>query len=295
MHYLHHILQSAMRRQCVATVEHTLSQIITEATVSKHVHDAASVTSLGTGDWERFAQFEGTKLSDLEQGRNDTPCPVTADDLVKCKRHIFQALETVATVDREMYGEIIEHVNEIKLFNSGVTQGFSDKRTMGAIFIRPPHPSSDALHYFYEQLIHEMSHLQLHCMLSIDPLISGDRYRLVTSPLRSDPRPLFGVLHATYVSAKLANAFFGLYQHNMDQSTLCYLAQILDELAAGIDRLKESSLTSSGQTLVDSMAHLGLRIALDQAWSSFDLHAPRLHRRTRKWVTHGRLSRLRST
>jgi HEXXH motif-containing protein len=294
MHYLHHTLQSAMRARCIETVKYTLSQILEESAVHEHASDVVTVTSLGTADWERFAQVEGTKLSSLEQKQNDTPCPVSAQDLARCERHIFEVLEVVAIVDGEIYAEILEHVDEIKLFNSTVTQGFSDTRTMGAVFIRPPHPSSNTLLYFYEQLIHEMSHLQLHCVLSVDPLISGDRYRLATSPIRSDPRPLFGVLHATYVSAKLANAFFGLYQHNNDQATLGYLAQILDELVAGIDSLKESLLTPSGQALVDSMTHLGLRIARDQAWSSFDLCKPRLHRRTRKWVTHGGLSRLRS-
>ena len=295
MHYLHHKLQSAMRAQCLTNVQHTLSQIGEEFAVCKCVPDFAPVASLGTADWERFVQLEGTRLSSTEQGRNDTPCPIAAHDLAACERHIYETLKTLRIVDGELHAEMREHVDEIKLFNSAVTQGFSDTRTMGAIFIRPPCVGSNVPLYFYEQLIHEMSHLQLHCLFSIDPLIDGDRYRLMASPIRSDPRPLFGVLHATYVSAKLANAFFSLYQRSKDETTLHYLDQIMDELAIGISSLRESSLTSSGRALVNSMTNLALRIAQDGAWSSFDLFTPTLHRRTRTWVTPDRFNRLRGT
>lgn len=293
IHYFHHKLQSAMRAQCAQTARQTLTQMIDEFAARQEASHFIAVASLGATEWERFAQSEGRRLSNIEQRQDDMPSSIPAKHVAVSVNHVYEALKILRITDEELYKEMVEHVDEIKLFNSAVTQGFSDIRTMGAIFIRPPRLGCDASLYYYEQLIHETSHLQLHCINSIDPLIAENKDQLTPSPLRSDLRPATGVLHATYVSCKLAYAFFTLYNQSKDEIVRCHLAQIMNELIVGIDVLGELRLTRSGSALIDSMSQLAYRIAHDRAWSTFDFATPIAHRRTNKLVRNNQFNQFR--
>lgn len=51
-----------------------------------------------------------------------------------------------------------------------------------------------------EALVHEYHHHKLNALLNLDPIIRGDsREEIYYSPWRDDPRPLSGILQATYV------------------------------------------------------------------------------------------------
>jgi HEXXH motif-containing protein len=278
LHFLHHKLQSAMRAQSPLRTRETVGQIVDELNELEKERQLITVTSLGSTEWESFARLEGARLSSLEQRESDTPTSIPEQDVEIGKTHISDALTVVRNVDKELYGEFLEHVSEIKLFGSAVTQSFSDIRTMGAVFIRPPRKECTNLIYYYEQLIHEMSHLQLNCIFSRDRLILGDLAETAPSPLRTEPRPIFGVYHATYALAKLSHAFFRLYQHRKSDVVLQTLAQTTNELLFGIDVVKQFSLTTAGAALLKSMSDVALRVARDDIWSGFDFLAPMQHR-----------------
>ena len=293
IHHLHHKLQSAMRAQSASSAREIIAKLINEFNKQRREHHFINVSSLGALEWEIFSQHESARLSDLEQSKIDTPTPISQSELKVGKNHIDDALSEVEIIDTELHSEILEHISEVKLFQSTITQSFSDVRTMGAIFIRPPITDSSARIYYFEQLIHEMSHLQLNCIFAIDRLIVGDLSRREPSPLRADRRPIFGVYHATYVSAKLCYAFFRLYRHSMSNAALHALVQSTDELLRGIDVLNRSSLTMAGTALMKSMVHTATQVAHDPIWDDFDFHAPMQHRFTNANFIPDRLMKFR--
>lgn len=277
-HYLHHQLQTAMRAQSVLGAYRTLEEIIDVIEAPKNVHNQITINSIGDSNWERFAKQETSRLSRIEQNVADILAPIAEKDLTNAVSDAKNALTAIASIDPELFSEISEHISQIKLFDSSITRGFSDIRTMGAIFVRLMQPDEDCLLYYYEQIIHEMAHLQLNCILAFDPLISGDRTRKSTSPLRQDPRPIFGIYHATYVSAKLSHAFYTLHQRTNNERALRNLSQMINELLTGIGVLKKFSLTHVGAILVDNMLHLAREISQYRAWSSFDFKQGIPHR-----------------
>ena len=289
IHYLHHKLQSSMRAQSALSARQTIEKLMDKSNEERHEQHFINVSSIGTTEWEVFSKQESARLSMLEQSKIDTLTSISRSDLETGKIHIHKALSVIKLIDPELHYEILEHISEAKLFHSTITQSFSDVITMGAIFIRPPSIKSDKLIYYFEQLIHEMSHLQLNCIFAIDRLILGDLFRREPSPLRVDRRPIFGVYHATYVSAKLCSALFRLYKRFKNDATLNTLVQCMDELLRGIDVLNRSLLTVAGRTLLKSMMRAATRVANDPLWDGFDFHASMRHRSTNRNFIPNRL------
>lgn len=63
-------------------------------------------------------------------------------------------------------------------------------------------------------LVHEATHQMLFGLSRRQPLTENDPSARYPSPLRSDPRPMDGVYHATYVSGRLAVLFERLGRHD---------------------------------------------------------------------------------
>lgn len=63
-----------------------------------------------------------------------------------------------------------------------------------------------------EALIHECAHQLLFAHSIDEPLVTNSYEERYNSPLRSDPRPMDGVVHATFVTARLHYAFAKIRQ-----------------------------------------------------------------------------------
>ncbi|WP_282888296.1 aKG-HExxH-type peptide beta-hydroxylase [Xanthobacter autotrophicus] len=59
-----------------------------------------------------------------------------------------------------------------------------------------------------ESLVHEAAHLLLFGLSNEEPLVRNPDSQRFSSPLRSDPRPMDGVFHATFVCSRL-HLFYG--------------------------------------------------------------------------------------
>lgn len=79
--------------------------------------------------------------------------------------------------------------------------GGSSYMLWGALFLNIASHETDV------ELIEVLAHESAHCLLfghSLDePLVLNDDAELFASPLRSDPRPMDGIYHATFVSARM--------------------------------------------------------------------------------------------
>ena len=79
--------------------------------------------------------------------------------------------------------------------------GGSSYMLWGGLFLNVAfHPDEVAL---VEVLAHESAHMLLFGYASDEPLVNNDDEPRYTSPLRVDPRPMDGIYHATFVSARM--------------------------------------------------------------------------------------------
>jgi HEXXH motif-containing protein len=71
----------------------------------------------------------------------------------------------------------------------------------GALFLNPARPKSDI--ELIESLAHESAHSLLFGFAIDDALVENPDDERFESPLRDDPRPMDGIFHATFVSARM--------------------------------------------------------------------------------------------
>ena len=71
----------------------------------------------------------------------------------------------------------------------------------GALFLNATSHESDIA--MVEVMAHESAHILLYACTDEETLVSNPDDELFASPLRSDPRPMDGIFHATFVSARM--------------------------------------------------------------------------------------------
>lgn len=130
--------------------------------------------------------------------------PVTPQQLHEGAANVRRALELLAAADSEFAGEIEALGHEIVLAappaGSPAFGGVTTFYLWGAMFINPTAPSRFAM---LEALAHEAAHLLVFGMTMGSAMVVNSGAERYPSPLRSDARPMDGIVHATYVLARL--------------------------------------------------------------------------------------------
>ena len=107
----------------------------------------------------------------------------------------------------EMHDELRAIVHEVLLARAPMGDkmefdGASHYQFWGLLMLNPKHHRTPLA--VVEVLAHEASHSLLFGMTIEEPLVLNPDDELYKSPLRQDPRPMDGIYHATYVSARMA-------------------------------------------------------------------------------------------
>jgi len=126
--------------------------------------------------------------------------PLLESDTLRYHQIAMHALHLIAEVDPDMHAEISTHVSMIKLFTGSGIEGLSTPKAFGALWLKVP-TEENALAWFLEHLVHECSHLHLNALFSLDPLLYNPN-EIHQAPIRPDPRPMFQILHGTFVLAR---------------------------------------------------------------------------------------------
>jgi HEXXH motif-containing protein len=127
-----------------------------------------------------------------------------------CQRRIQEALELIDSANPELRGEIDALVREIVLAVGSSApgalrfDGASCFMLWGAILVNPD--SHQTVLEMVQALAHESAHSLLFGLAVDGPLALNDDDPRFVSPLRADPRPIDGILHATYVTARMHQA-----------------------------------------------------------------------------------------
>lgn len=134
--------------------------------------------------------------------------PPPGDVLTQETPSLRRALRLIADFAPDWSAEVSQLVSEIILAtNSSMVPdrnfaGGSVFDLFGALLVNPAH-RSDIAHYLMT-IIHESSHLRLFCYHLDDEVVLNDDVARYHSPLRRQPRPMEGVFHAMWVSARMA-------------------------------------------------------------------------------------------
>ncbi|MBL8951769.1 MAG: hypothetical protein JNK82_13385, partial [Myxococcaceae bacterium] len=113
------------------------------------------------------------------------------------------AMELIASVDPEQAGEVRALTEYVVLLEGHEFVGGSDLRLFGASFFALD-PRWSPLCYA-DHLVHEAAHQLLHATQELEPLLLNRSHMGAPSPIRADPRPLYGTFHATFVFLRLAS------------------------------------------------------------------------------------------
>jgi HEXXH motif-containing protein len=111
-------------------------------------------------------------------------------------------LDLISRCWPELYDEICILTNYFAVIRGEPFVGGSAISCFGTSFFNLRPEWSDVS--FADHIVHEAAHQRLHVEFELQPaLINGD-YLGAASPIRRDPRPLYGVLHATFVFLRLS-------------------------------------------------------------------------------------------
>ncbi len=174
--------------------------------------------------------------------------PVVPDDReLSLLREAFAILRTVWP---SAHGEVQDFVRRAVFFEGRVALGFTEFRCNGTIFLRRDRVSDPV--EFAEEILHEASHVRLNSALAISPMILNDDKELYSSPLRQDPRPMFGVFHQMFVLTRLSHYYSRLVPIAGSQHTE-KLVRVTSQLAQALDVVNlHATLTDTGTELVAS-------------------------------------------
>jgi hypothetical protein len=161
---------------------------------------------LGEGHSERYKRMVND-AADL----TFAIAPVSADERFRFEALLEATLSLLEHAAPEFCGELRELVRELVLIDSRAEKGdasalvFDGASTFylwGALFLNSARQTDRVT--LAAALTHESAHSHLFGISMGGPLVINEPDELYESPLRFDPRPMDGLVHATYVLARMA-------------------------------------------------------------------------------------------
>lgn len=157
------------------------------------------------GDKERVALYQ--RCLDTDETVRYGFLPPERDDSQRAKTSIERAFVLMEKITPELAAEIKTILVEILMASapkvSGAPRfdGASSYQLWGAMVINVDEEKSDI--EMMEALAHEAGHSLLFGLTIDRPLVNNPDEQRFKSPLRRDPRPMDGIYHATFVSARM--------------------------------------------------------------------------------------------
>lgn len=227
-------------------------------------------------DDPRISPYRQQMQSLMEFDAEDSTAMVSVDPQVLASflQDYDWAMERLEDVLPELAAEIHAMVRQLILIsipdsgNRLIFDGGSSPMLWGGMFINAARKRSPL--ELLEVLVHESAHLLLYAFTQHEPLVLNDEAERYTSPLRTDPRPMEGIFHATWVSARMAYAMYELSRSPQLDTALRSQALVatqvdLANFNAGHSLIKAHAiLTETGRGVIDAanaaMCNLGLSV-----------------------------------
>jgi len=172
------------------------------------------------------------------------------------------AIDVVRKTDEGVIDEFDEYVRSLSIFAGKVATGITSVRAFGGIYLREPSSEfskAQRVAYFVEHLVHETSHLQLHALMIHDPLLLNDDEQLFDAPIRPDPRPMFGIFHASFVLSRMVRVFRKWSQNDSSPLLQDHLRKFESMFQHGLQTVQSHGvLTTAGKSVFGSLRKVAL-------------------------------------
>lgn len=254
LHAIHAKLALALKANSAADVLKlikSLTQILEQGAEAS----TFLVHTITAEPWEQEI-LESLKEQNRNQaGKLATIDAINEDHLNKYAPIIHEVLSLLKQASLLFYEEFETYVAEIKLFHRLV--GMTDPRVFGSVYICTPNTELPAEVYFCEHIIHETSHLHLNTLFAHDCLILNDPSEKYAAPIRPDPRPMYGIFHATFVLSRMVRLFRKLVVFLTEPAYSRCLKTFQTQFLNGYHTVtNHAKLTPYGQKIVQSYADL---------------------------------------
>lgn len=160
------------------------------------------------------------------------------------------ALEVIENSSDAFYDDCLTFLKEIVVVDCKYTANFTDKAFFGVIFLSANFAALNDANLTAERIIHEVGHIKLNAIILSDRLHLAPVDTMLKSPLRRDPRPVDGVLHAVYTFARISKFWASLTPHNDQRykTVRAIVNQCMDQLST-VDHY----FTDAGRRLMDEI------------------------------------------
>ncbi|HEU5125374.1 MAG TPA: HEXXH motif-containing putative peptide modification protein [Verrucomicrobiae bacterium] len=197
---------------------------------------------------------------DTDPGMKFQVFPPPPHAAAACREQINQALRLMQEGDPELAAEIPALLREIILAAGSedpkafTFDGGSSFMLWGAILINANRRDGELA--MAQMLAHESAHNLLFGFSANGPLVENTADELYPSPLRADPRPMDGIYHATFVTARMYRVMrtlldSGILSREQEEKARKDLAEDARLFQLGIDTVqKYARLTEVGEAVI---------------------------------------------
>jgi len=183
-------------------------------------------------------------------GENDPNFTFNSMDQKKVAECLVKAFDLLEDIWPEQLDEIKSLLQIAVIFKCDKAIGFTDVETNGVIYIKEE--SVDDPVELAELIVHEVAHGYLNMLFASETLFLNDNEEKFSSPLRPDPRPMFGVFHQLFVLMRLREFYKKV--HSIDDRYDEKLEKINLSTEEAFSTVSQHAiLTQAGKELVNSM------------------------------------------
>jgi hypothetical protein len=252
-------LLSAIEQQNINNVHQAIESLVA---LKLHNQDDIAIMNFSSLGLEK-KQYELGNIV-FEDDTNKIKLPPCADDVFqRAKRDIKNVLELISKIDKDIYGEIINFINELWLFDLPYNNGFSSSFSSATSFkffgtvtfnVELKYPS---IICHIDKLCHETTHLYLLSLPERDSLVLNPPEKIYRSPIRHDLRTMAGVYHATIVLARILYVFQKIKDNGAELQNEFYIFDTLVpeytyKFYEGLKTIRQQGkLSGTGKVLID--------------------------------------------
>lgn len=255
LYALHSSLLNSLK---INNVDNVLKHILKLEKLIKVPHALPfSIQTCAYSDWEDEILQDLRKKNMGACGELPILNSIEESIIKKFEPNVINSIDIIKKASPSFYSEFFQYVSGIKLFYSNKLVGMTDPRVYGTIYIALPMVDLPPEVYFCEHIIHETSHLHLNTLFAIDPLILNNEEERYSAPIRPDPRPMYGIFHATFVLSRMVRVFSTIALSNKENAYRDCLETFKKQFKAGYNTIaSHGKLTDLGKKIVNSYADL---------------------------------------
>jgi hypothetical protein len=211
---------------------------------------------LGTDDIQKdlFLNSDSYKILELVRNKiilqGEDIGEIFVNNSLNYRNCILDAMKKIMQIDNNSSYSIKKLINHILVAENEHLKSTSSSKFIGIIVLAPT--SEWSIYNYIENIIHEVSHIELYIMQLLDNIII--KPELIDSPFRKYKRPVLLVFHACFVLSKIINFLINMKSIDNSQELCTRIRLNLNMLTQTINSLQlYSHFTNNGKLLFNAI------------------------------------------